>query len=44
VLVGCFLEKTLHGVHYHTWQVAVRESRNMHPRITSMQAEARDAF
>src|SRR5262249_36220477 len=26
------------------WQVAVRESRNMHQRITSMQAEARDAF
>jgi hypothetical protein len=28
----------------YTWQVAVRESRNMHPQITSIQAEARDAF
>ena len=28
----------------HTWQGAVRESRNMHPQMTNMQAAAHDAF
>src|SRR5712691_6024435 len=28
----------------HAWQVAVRESRHMHPRSTSMHAKARDAY
>ena len=36
-------ELSLLSVYCHAWQVAVRESRNMHPRRTSIQAEARDA-
>jgi len=28
----------------YTWQVAVRESRNMPLRMTNMQSEAHDAF
>jgi hypothetical protein len=44
--VACtrFIGKESCSDNAHTWQGAVRESRNMHPRMTNMHADAREAY